>query len=467
MIDSLGDADRVAVIAFDDRMEHLGDSAELVPANDLNRWKLVEWLAAIDARGGTELVPAVAAGLKLCGAARKAAAARRRVVVLVTDAQVGDEDRVLRTLAASLGDTRLFVVGIDTAVNEGLLSRLADASGGLTELVESEERLDEVMDRIHARIQTPLVSELRIEGDGVELIAESIVPARMPDLVAGLPLVVRGRCRWAGAGARVHVEGRAHGGGIWRATAVVPKQATPGLACLWARGMLRRLEDERITSESATVDDDAIEQPEEEQTAEAIESRIVALSTSFGVLCRFTALVAIDARRPDERVRRLTPRRIVQPIDAASGMARWAMCVNYSSASFPGSFDDALYCCDFGEGGGGSWNQPAADPLAAERTEAARLVARVKPRRGSLDDVKPSRVSGLLRGVLRLLRRLGKHHAAPELIETLAAAYARLFAVPTDRAALVALLDGLAVFGAEKGARVDRWWEAARGGAIP
>jgi Ca-activated chloride channel family protein len=191
MIDSLSAQDRVAAIAFDHTIEHRGAGLELVPATDRNRWQLVEWLAGIDARGGTELAAALGAGLGLCGAAT--AEARERFVVLVTDGQVGDEDDVLREMAGKLGSTRLFVVGIDNAVNEGLIARLADASGGLVELVESEARLDDVMDRIQSRIVAPLVTNLRLIGQGIEVVPGSIVPARMPDLVAGVPLVVHGR----------------------------------------------------------------------------------------------------------------------------------------------------------------------------------------------------------------------------------------------------------------------------------
>ena len=47
---------------------------------------------------------------------------------------------------------RIFTLGIDQAVNEGFLKRLACLGGGCCELVESEDRLDDVMDRIHRRI---------------------------------------------------------------------------------------------------------------------------------------------------------------------------------------------------------------------------------------------------------------------------------------------------------------------------
>jgi hypothetical protein len=63
---------------------------------------------------------------------------------------------VIANLVDEIGDVTLFVVGIDTAVNEGLLTRMADSTGGMVEMVESEDRLDEVMERIRANgVTTP------------------------------------------------------------------------------------------------------------------------------------------------------------------------------------------------------------------------------------------------------------------------------------------------------------------------
>ena len=96
--------------------------------------------------------------------AKRGEPARDSILVLVTDGQIGDEDRVLARLKKSLGSTTLHVVGIDTAANAGLLARLADSSAGTHEIVESEDRLDEVMDRIQERIVAPIVTGVRIDG---------------------------------------------------------------------------------------------------------------------------------------------------------------------------------------------------------------------------------------------------------------------------------------------------------------
>ena len=246
MIDTLTADDRVAVMAFDSSVEHCGASPQLAPATDRHRWSVLEWLGGIEARGGTELAAAFRAG---CGVFRKRGrvastagkgARRDRMFVLVTDCQVGDEDRVMANLVKKIGDVTLFVVGIDAAVNEGLLARMADSTGGMSEMVESEDRLDEVMERIHQRLVSPLVSGLGIKPAGLDIIPESLVPAKLPNLVPGVPVVVRGRYRGTPTGG-VCVEGRRPAGDVWQEQAEAAAVSTSCQGSLWARGRLRHL----------------------------------------------------------------------------------------------------------------------------------------------------------------------------------------------------------------------------------
>ena len=61
MIDTLSESDRYAVLAFDDHVETPpGLTSGLVPATDRNRFRALEYLARIHARGGTEMAEPLA-----------------------------------------------------------------------------------------------------------------------------------------------------------------------------------------------------------------------------------------------------------------------------------------------------------------------------------------------------------------------------------------------------------------------
>src|ERR1700722_7583602 len=136
IVDTLTGTDRFAVLRFDNVVERppdLGDG--LAGTTDRNRFRAVEWLARTDARGGTELLTPLEQAVRLVTGAAGAPAAdapeaerdsgRDRVLVLVTDGQVGNEDQILERMGTRLARIRVHVVGIDQAVNAGFLSRLA------------------------------------------------------------------------------------------------------------------------------------------------------------------------------------------------------------------------------------------------------------------------------------------------------------------------------------------------------
>ncbi|MEV8515651.1 VIT domain-containing protein [Dactylosporangium sp. NPDC051484] len=300
IVDTLDAHDRFAVLAFDDRVEtpeSLGTG--LSGGSDRNRYRAVEHLARVDARGGTELLQPLLDGLRLLGEDET----RDRVLVLVTDGQVGNEDQILRSVSAALRGVRVHTVGIDQAVNAGFLGRLAIAGGGRCELVESEDRLDEAMDHIHRRIGAPVVTGVTIDAEVLELLDGTRTPARLPDVFPGVPFVVAGRYRGPAAGA-LTVAGTTRDGRAWSATVTAQRHDSTALGAVWARALLRDLEDQYVTGTHETA---------------PLESRITETSLRFGVLCRFTAFVAVDSRIVTDGDE---PRKVTQPVESPAG---WRM----------------------------------------------------------------------------------------------------------------------------------------------
>ena len=309
IVDTLTTADRFAVLTFDHAITYPADlpSDVLSSATDRHRFRAVQHLASVEARGGTEMQPALNRAVELLGGDDPE---RDRVLVLVTDGQIAGEDSVLSALAPKLANLRVHTVGIDSAVNAGFLRRLASAGGGHCELVESEDRLDEAMDAIHRRVGTPLVTGLRLAGNsGLELDQDSITPARLADLFVGAPLVVAGRFKataspeaaLADIGAGIAITGEAADGSTWTRRVPAVETADAGLAQFWARGRIRDLEDRYVSASQGQPD---------------IERAIVATSVGHSVLSRFTAFVAIDARV----VAAGGPlKQVTQPVDLPAG----------------------------------------------------------------------------------------------------------------------------------------------------
>ncbi|MEU6742486.1 VIT domain-containing protein [Streptosporangium sandarakinum] len=328
IVDTLTGGDRFAVLSFDHVVERPAGLGEgLVEATDRNRYRAVEHLARLEARGGTEMLapleeavallngrpgpmppgrpgapgdPARTAGaVPSAGSAPSGDPAGRadRVLVLVTDGQVGNEDQILERIGGGLAGTRVHTVGIDRAVNAGFLGRLAGLGAGRCELVESEDRLDEAMEHIHRRIAAPLVTDLSLEADGLGLVPDTT--GRLGSIHHGVPLTVHGRYRGDAAGA-LTVRGRDAAGRPWERRVTGVRGSNPAVRAIWARARLRELEDRYAAGDRS------------------LEEEIVATSLGYGVLCRFTAFVAVDSRVVAEGG---PEHHVIQPVEPPSGWA--------------------------------------------------------------------------------------------------------------------------------------------------
>ena len=300
MIDTLGDADRFAVLTFDTVVEMPdGLPRGLAPGVDRHRFRAVEYLAGVDARGGTEMAEPLDRAVKLLSAS--GAEDRDRVLVLITDGQVGNEDQILATLGRRLEKIRVFTIGIDRAVNEAFLRRLAEQGGGACELVESEDRLDDVMTAIHRRIGTPILSGLVLEPHGFSIEPGEIVPRRLPDLFAGSPVLILGRYQGAPQGS-IDLHARGAAGAPYSESVTPVVRENPAIAAAWARGQIRQLEDRYAAREGREG---------------SLEKAIVALSLRHRVLCRLTAYVAIDRSQVVNEGG--VVHRITQPVEMPQG----------------------------------------------------------------------------------------------------------------------------------------------------
>ncbi|OLF10423.1 VIT domain-containing protein [Actinophytocola xanthii] len=366
IIDTLNTADRFAVLAFDNVVvtpPSLGEG--LVEASDRNRFRAVEFLGTVDAYGGTQMLEPLTRAAALLGAD----STQDRVLVLVTDGQVGNEDQVLQRLSPELQGVRVHTVGVDRAVNEAFLQRLAGAHGRC-ELVESEDRLDEVMQHIHRRIAAPVVTGLRLTSSGLAVDADSFAPFPVPDLFEGVPLVLTGRYTGEPSGTVTVTNDQG-----WEVSVEASRSDNQALSALWARSRIRDLEDRYV---SGTGDQSHL------------EKRIVETSLGFGVLCRFTAFVAVDERVVNESGQ---VHRVTQPVDLPSGWEPQALFgSNFSaSASAPMGRGVPLAFAP-------SPAAPAATTYVAESAHPRPTVGRRLPPRPTAADLAPDPLKGKARG---------------------------------------------------------------------
>jgi Ca-activated chloride channel family protein len=284
LLRSLSPRDCFRLMAFDDRLQWM--SRDGIVANEHGFARAQQWLAEIDARGGTEINHALESALDAFGD-DDAPDAHERIVILLTDGQVGDEAGALRIVQENTAQARLFTIGIDTAVNDGLLRRLAKLGRGSAFFVEPRGKIEEAMRSIARQIGTPTVTELALSG------VYDRAPARIPDLFAGQSVVVFARAE----SDVVEVSGRRHDGTPFRASLTPEATELRAVEQLWARHRIAELENALRIAPDRNLREEIIE-----------------LSVRHRVLSRLTAFVAVD-----ESTVAVTdgasPRAVVQPVE--------------------------------------------------------------------------------------------------------------------------------------------------------
>ena len=207
LLGGLRSGDRFRVISFGSGVRRFATG--WTPAVPDSVRAAQDWVRRLDTDGGTNIAGALTEAFT--EPPRDGALG---VVVFLTDGMptVGETDpeHIAEQAERGRGAFRVFAFGIGYDVNTYLLDRLTERARGVTEYIQPGGDIEQAVGALAAKIASPVLTDLAIRGDGVELY--DLQPQGLPDLFAGDELVVFGRERGAGSGERsVTVTGRRNG----------------------------------------------------------------------------------------------------------------------------------------------------------------------------------------------------------------------------------------------------------------
>jgi Ca-activated chloride channel homolog len=275
--------DRFNVIRFDHTMDVL--FANSVAANAAHIGNATSFVNALQAAGGTEMVPAMRAALT---DSANGDTNTLRQVVFLTDGAIGNEQQLFETITAMRGRSRVFMVGIGSAPNTYLMTRAAELGRGAFTHIGSVEQVEERMRDLFAKLENPAVTGLTVKFSGA---TAEMTPAVIPDLYRDEPLVLAARLgKLAGS---VEIKGRI-GDRPWTVNIPLANAAEgKGLSKLWAR---RKISDAEVARTTRQV------------SPEQADKTILALALEHQLVSRLTSLVAVDKTpsRPEGEPLKLT-----------------------------------------------------------------------------------------------------------------------------------------------------------------
>ncbi len=203
VLEHLNETDRFNVTDFSTGVRQYARSPQ--PADQ--RDEAIRWVRGLTAGGGTDINRALLETLAGVDAERPT------ILIFLTDGQPTEGevemDRILGNFAAETQpNVRLFAFGVGDDVNTVLLDTLAQEQRGTSGYVRSGERIDEEVSAFYAKVSTPVLADIFIEVDGVQV--EEMYPYPLPDLFAGTQLIIAGRYRDGGA-ALIWLSGQVNG----------------------------------------------------------------------------------------------------------------------------------------------------------------------------------------------------------------------------------------------------------------
>ena len=183
--------DRFNVISFAGE-ERLMET-RMITADDAGRKRGEEFAQSLRPVGGTNINEALLVAMQ-----QFESSARPKILIFMTDglptvgvtnpAEIVANAGTARTLGQ-----RLFTFGVGYDVNTALLDKLAAENGGVADYVEPKEDLEVKVSNFFAKVNYPVLTELKLDMAGVE--TDLVYPRAMPDLFRGSQVILIGRYR--------------------------------------------------------------------------------------------------------------------------------------------------------------------------------------------------------------------------------------------------------------------------------
>ncbi len=261
--------DAFNIIRFSDQTDQLFPASQPVNAETIGN--ALHYVNALDASGGTMMLPALKAALTDHGASQQ----YLRQVVFLTDGAIGNEQQLFDTIAAMRGDARIFTVGIGSAPNSYFMSRAAELGQGTFTHIGAVTEVAERMNAMFEKLESPAITNLRLRWpDGAQV---ETWPSPIPDLYKGETLVVAARAD-RGEGT-LQISG-ADGETPWKVALPLEGAANrKGISKLWARKKIASLELSRARAGADRA---------------ALDNNILDVALAHDLISRLTSLVAVD-----------------------------------------------------------------------------------------------------------------------------------------------------------------------------
>ncbi len=256
LLETLNPGDRFRIVDFSSDVRTFPGRG-FAPASSDRIREAQRYIADLEASGSTNISGALDEALH-----SPVDDERLSLVLFMTDGEATVGEKRPAVIADSVRawrhGRRLFVFGLGADLNVSLLEQIALEGRGTAQFVRPEEDVERAVALAAARLSTPVLTDVRLRADGVQL--RQVLPSESMDLFAGNDLVYLARYRGDGEG-RITITGRTADGPItWTTTARFPERDRENrfVPRLWATRRVGYLSAERRRNGASRELDDEI-----------------------------------------------------------------------------------------------------------------------------------------------------------------------------------------------------------------
>ncbi len=201
---------------------------------------------------------------------------RMRIIFFLTDGYIGNEKDILAEINENIGETRLFSLGVGSAVNRYLLESMAEVGRGEVQYLRDIDDSTEGANKFYERISAPYFTDITIDWKGLGV--EEVYPEKIPDLFSSQPLFIYGKYDDPSCDT-VEIKGKIAGKDVTFPVRVELKDSeeNKSVALIWAKEKIKELELGQLREE----DPDRV-------------NEITAIALKFGLMSEYTSFIVVE-----------------------------------------------------------------------------------------------------------------------------------------------------------------------------
>ncbi len=222
---------------------------------------------------------------------------QHRDIILITDGEIGNETFVIDLAKRHADKTALHTVGIGNGPNEYLIRSIARSSGGASEMIAPDERIEPKILRIFRKVVNGRIRDLTIDWgmDAEQSPADGVA-------FVGQGTSIFARCTGKAEKKTIRITGETRSGSRTWDVPLEPVDQEIPISILWAREKIRDIEEGII---------EVVGSRQSERTDKKYRQAIIDISRKYGIISSKTSYVGIEKRSaPDKSTAEMALRKV-------------------------------------------------------------------------------------------------------------------------------------------------------------